>query len=48
MRSFAGADSSTAAVRHPGPSIDQGIVDDLEETLSLLDIRQRFDTRRAQ
>ena len=36
-----------AAVRHPGPSIDQSIVDDLEETLSLLDIRQRFDTRRA-
>ncbi len=29
-----------AAIRHPGPSIDQGIVDDLEETLSLLDTRQ--------
>jgi 4-hydroxy-tetrahydrodipicolinate synthase len=35
-----------AAVRHPGPRIDQGILDDLEETLSLLDVRQRFDTRR--
>lgn len=36
-----------AAVRHPGPSIDQGILNDLEETLSLLDAGQRFDTRRA-
>ena len=32
-----------ASVRHPGPRIDQGILDDLEETLSLLDVRQRFD-----
>ena len=28
-----------AAVRHSGPSIDQSIVDDVEETVSLLDIR---------
>ena len=28
-----------AAVRHPGPSIDQSIVDDVAETVSLLDIR---------
>jgi 4-hydroxy-tetrahydrodipicolinate synthase len=34
----------SAVVRHPGPRIDQGIVDDLEETLSLLDVRQRFDS----
>lgn len=33
----------SAMVRHPGPRIDQGILDDLEETLSLLDVRQRFD-----
>jgi 4-hydroxy-tetrahydrodipicolinate synthase len=32
-----------AAVRHPGPRIDAGILDDLEETLSLLDVEARFD-----
>lgn len=35
-----------AAVRQPGPRIDQGILDDLEETVSMLDVRQRFDTQR--
>src|SRR5262249_62269817 len=33
----------SAVVRQPGPRIDRGILDDLEETLSLLDVRQRFD-----
>ena len=32
-----------AGVRQPGPGIDQGILDDLEETLSLLDVERRFD-----
>ena len=36
-----------ATVRHPGPRIDQGILDDLEETLSLLYVRQRFDAGRG-
>jgi 4-hydroxy-tetrahydrodipicolinate synthase len=34
-----------AGVRHPGPRVDQGILDDLEETLSLLDVERRFDAR---
>jgi len=33
----------SAVVRQPAPRIDRGILDDLEETLSLLDVRQRFD-----
>ncbi len=36
-----------AGVRHPGPRIDRGILDDLEETLSLLDVERRFDAREA-
>jgi len=32
-----------ATVRHPGPRIDQGILEDLEETLSRLHLWQRFD-----
>lgn len=31
-----------AAVRHPGPKLDHGLLDDLEETLSLLDLEARF------
>jgi len=35
----------SAVVRHPGPRIDGGILDDLDETLSRLDL-QRFDAER--
>jgi len=34
-----------SVVRHPGSQIDEGLIEDLEETLLMLDVRQRFDSQ---
>jgi 4-hydroxy-tetrahydrodipicolinate synthase len=34
-----------SVVRHPGSQIDEGLLEDLEETLLMLDVRQRFDSQ---